>query len=92
MTISKIIYYTREGDKSKTISLRELGLNKDVEFEALFSAIKDVEDSQDLLVRFRRLSCDTIEYDHETDSYIRFTVVDARGQKNYLKFRIRKEN
>ena len=92
MEISKIIYYTRKNGTSETISLRELGLKKDVEFESVFHAIKDIEDSQDLLIRFRRLSCDTIEYDHETDSYIRFTVVDARGNTNYLKFRIRKES
>ena len=92
MKISKIIYYTRKNGTSETVSLKELGLRDDVEFESLFQAIEDVEDAQDLLVKFRRLSCDTIEFDHETEHYIRFTVVDARGRKNYLKFRIRKDN
>lgn len=92
MQISKIIYYTRKNGTSETVSLKELGLRNDVEFESLFHAIKDVEDAQDLLVKFRRLSCDTIEFDHETESYIRFIVTDAKGNTNYLKFRIRKDN
>lgn len=90
MDISNIIYYTREAGKSKTISLRELCLRDDVDLESVFYAARDAEDTQDLLGRLRRLSCDTIELDHETEHYIRFTVIDVTGNTNYLKFRKRK--
>ena len=91
MDISNIIYYTREGDKSKTVSLRELCLRDDADLEAVFHAVRDAEDAKDLLCRFRRLSYDTIDFDQETDKYILFTVLDVRGNTNYLKFKKRKE-
>lgn len=91
MDISNIIYYTREGDKSKTISLRELCLRNDVDLEAVFYAARDAEDTKDLLCRLRRLSCDQIDFDQETNNYIRFTVIDVEGNTNYLKFKIKKE-
>lgn len=87
MDIPNIIYYTREDNKSKTISLRELCLREDVEFEAIFHAVRDAIDAQDLLDRFRRICCDQIELDSDTGRYIRFTVIDAQGNTNYLKFK-----
>lgn len=91
MEVSNIIYYTREGDKSKTISLRELCLREEVEFEAIFHAVRDAIDAQDLLNRVRRICCDQIEFEQETGKYIMFTVLDAHGNTNYLKFRKKKE-
>ena len=91
MDISNIIYYTREGDKSKTLSLRELCLREEYDLEAVFHAVRDAVDEQDLLIRFRRLSCDLIELDTTSASYIRFVVTDAYGNINYLKFKKRRE-
>ena len=87
MNISNIIYYTRDGDKSRTISLRELCLREDVDLETVFYAVRDAVDTDDLLERFKRLSCDQIEFDTETVSYIRFVVTDVHGNTNYLKFK-----
>ena len=91
MEISNIIYYTREGDKSRTISLRELCLRSEYDLENVFHAVRDAEDTQDLLCRLRRLSCDQIEFDQESPTYIRFTVIDVMGNTNYLKFKKKKE-
>lgn len=93
MDISNIIYYTREGDKSKTISLRDLCLREDVDFEAIFHAVRDAVDEQDLLERFRRICCDPIDIDTTSASYIRFTVLDVmQGKINYLKFKKPRRN
>lgn len=91
MDISNIIYYTREGDKSRTLSLRELCLREDFDLEAVFHAVRDAVDVQDLLIRIRRISCDIIELDNINPHYVRFAVTDAHGNRNYLKFRKRKE-
>lgn len=91
MDISNIIYYTREGDKSKTISLRELCLRDEFDLEAIFHAVRDAVDTKDLLCRFRRICCDVVEFDHDTEKYILFTVIDVAGNTNYLKFRRKKD-
>lgn len=92
MDISNIIYYTREGDKSKTVSLRELCLRDDADLEAIFHAVRDAVDTKDLLDRLSRVCCDPIDFEQETDKYIRFTVLDVmNGKTNYLKFKKRKE-
>lgn len=93
MDISNIIYYTREGEQSKTLSLRELGLRDvyDPDLETVFYMVRDAVDTNDLLDRFRRLCCDQVEFDCEKPTYIRFTVTDAQGNTNYLKFKKRKE-
>ena len=87
MNISSIAYYARDGEKGKTISLRDLCLRDEFDLESVFHAVRDAEDTKDLLCRFRRLSCDLIELDKETVSYIRFSVVDVEGNTNYLKFK-----
>lgn len=91
MNISNILYYTREGDRNKTISLRELCLRDEFDLEAIFHAVRDAVDAHDLLCRIRRISCDVVEFDQETDAYVRFTVLDVCGHTNYLKFKKRKE-
>lgn len=88
MEISNIIYYTREGSKSRTISLRELCLRDDADLEVIFHAVRDAESTQDLLDRFRRICCDPVELHEENEKYIMFTVLDViNGKTNYLKFR-----
>lgn len=92
MDISNIIYYTRDAEgHGSTVSLRDLCLREDIEFEAIFHAVRDAVDTQDLLDRFRRISCDQIELCREIPTYIMFTVVDVNGNTNYLKFKKRKE-
>ena len=92
MDISKIIYYTRdhESGKSKTISLRELCIREEFELEAVFAAVKDALDEQDLLDRLKRISCDQISIDTTSADYIRFEVIDVSGNTNYLKFKKRR--
>jgi hypothetical protein len=93
MDISKIIYYTKDGDSAyRTISLRNLCLREEVEFEAVFHAVRDAIDETDLLDRFRRICCDQVELDPEEHSstYIRFIITDVYGNTNYLKFRKRR--
>ena len=91
MDISNIVYYCREGDKSRTISLRELCLREGFEIESIFYAVKDAQHPTDLLCRLRALICDPVEFDKETPYYVRFTIVDVTGRTNYLKFNRRKE-
>jgi hypothetical protein len=92
MDISNIIYYTREDEKCKTLSLRDLCLRDEADLEIVFSAVKEATDTKDLLTRMRRLCCDVIEMETENLSYIRFTVLDVYGNTNYLKFKKRKDN
>jgi hypothetical protein len=91
MDIANIIYYTRVDGTGKTVSLRDMCLREPFELEDIFYAVKEATDEKDLLCRIRRISCDQIDHDNTTPSYIRFVVTDACGNKNYLKFKIRKE-
>ena len=91
MDISNIIYYTRQDEKSKTISLRELCLREEYDLEAVFHAVRDAEDAKDLLCRLRRICCDIIEPDQDLATHIRFLVTDIYGNTNYLKFKKAKE-
>lgn len=93
MNISNIAYYHRaEGASSgTTLSLRNLCLREDVELEHLFYATKEAIDAEDLLIRFRRLVYDTMEFGSETETTIMFTVHDVHGNTNYLNFKKRKE-
>lgn len=94
MTISNIIYYTRiEGAiTSTTLSLRNLCLREEFDLEDIFRAVKDATDVTDLLYRIRRLIFESVEFESETPSYVRFTVYDLQGNTNYLKFKKIKEN
>ena len=91
MEIANIIYYTRVGDKSKTLSLRDLCLRDEFCLEDVFRVVKEATDEQDLLCRIRRICCDIIEPDHEKPGYIRFKVMDIYGNTNFLKFKKRKD-
>ena len=93
MDITNIIYYARTGESSKTLSLRDLHLRDvyDPDLETIFYTVRDAVNTEDLLSRFQRLCSDSVEFDCETDAYIRFTVTDDCGNTNYLKFRKRGE-
>jgi hypothetical protein len=86
------MYYTRdeEAGKNITLSLRELCLKEEFDLESVFHAVRDAVDSQDLLDRFRRIMCDPVRFETETDKYIRFEVLDVHGNINYLKFKIKR--
>lgn len=93
MEVAKIIYYTRVDGKSKTVSLKELNLREDFYLEDVFYAVKEAIDVNDLLQRLQRILCDTVEIDPTDTKTTRFTIVDACGNTNYLKFKpVKKEN
>ena len=87
MNISKIIYYTVEDNKSKTVSLRELSFREDFYLEDIFYAVKEAADKEDLLNRFKRILCDEVEIDPTATWCLRFIVTDTRGNTNYIKFK-----
>ena len=89
MEISNIIYYSRQNEKSRTLSLRDLCLKEtyDCGLQTVFYAVRDSVDVQDLLVHFQKICHEHIEFECEEPSYIRFTVVDAYNNINYLKFK-----
>ena len=89
MNISNIIYYSRRDDKSQTLSLRDLCLREECDkgLETVFYTVRDSVDAQDLLAGFKKICHEQIEFECEEPSYIRFTVVDAYDNINYLKFK-----
>ena len=93
MEVSKIIYYTRQSEKNRTLSLRDLCLKEtyDRGLQTVFYAVRDSVDVQDLLAHFQKICHDHIEFECEEPSYIRFTVVDAYDNINYLRFKKAKE-
>lgn len=91
MDISNIIYYAREGDRSRTLSLRDLCLREEFDLEDVFHAVRDAVDAEDMLIRLRRISCDEIILDTSSSAYIRFLVTDVLGNQHYLKCKKRKE-
>ena len=94
MEVSNIIYYTRQNEKSKTLSLRNLCLKEtyDRGLQTVFYAVRDSVDAQDLLENLQKTCHEQIEFEFENPRYIRFRVVDAYGNKNHLKFKKQKTN
>ena len=89
MNISNIIYYSRRDDKSQTLSLRDLCLREECDkgLETVFYTVRDSADVQELLSGFKKICHEQIEFECEEPSYIRFTVVDAYDNTNYLKLK-----
>ena len=88
MEVTNIIYYTRRDNKSQTLSLRNLCLKEEgYGLEKVFYTTRDAIDTANLLKSFQNLCCEKIELDSETISYIRFVVIDAYNNVNYLKFK-----
>jgi hypothetical protein len=91
MDILNIIYYTIENDSKKTLSLRSLCMkDENSRLEAIFYAVKDSNDAQDLLEKLSELLYEHIEFEFEERSYIRFKVIDAYGNTNHLKLQKQK--
>lgn len=73
MEVSKNIYYTRQNEKSRTLSLRDLCLKEtyDCGLQTVFCAVRDSADVQDLLAHFQKMCREHIEFECEEPSYIR---------------------
>ena len=91
MEVKHIIYYRCNDEKRDTISLRDVCLREGFELEDIFYAVKDAADAQELLANFKRICHEHIEFECEEPSYIKFSVVDACDNINYLKFKKAKE-
>ena len=89
MEVSNIIYYTRQNEKSRTLSLRNLCLKETYNcgLQAIFYAVRNSVDAQDLLTNLQKICHEKIEFECENPGYIRFTVIDASGNKNHLKLK-----
>ena len=93
MEVSNIIYYTRQNQKSRTLSLRSLCMKDENNgLEAIFFVTNDTNDAQDLLDKLSKLIYEQLELEIDNLSYIRFKVTDAYGNTNYLKFQKQKNN
>lgn len=89
MDISHIIYFTRDNEKSKPISLRTICLRETYEnrLETIFYAVRDAIDRQDFLSRFREICCEQVEFAEENEKQITFKVINACGECNYLRLK-----
>ena len=86
MEVKHIVYYRGNDEKRDTLSLRDFCLREGFELKDIFYTAKDAADTQELLANFKRICHEHIEFECEEPSYIKFTVVDANDNINYLKF------
>ena len=87
MEVKRIIYYRCNDEKSETLSLRDFCLQEGFELKDIFYAVKDAADAQELLGVLQHMCYEQIEFECEEPSYIRFAVVDAYDNTNYLKLK-----
>ena len=85
MEVKRIIYYRCNDKKRDTISLRDFCLREGFELKNIFYAVKDADDAQELLSVLQHMCYEHIELECEEPSYIRFIVIDAYDNTNYLK-------
>ena len=85
MDVKRIIYYRCNDDKRYTLSLRDFCLHEGFELKDIFYAVKDASDAYELLDVLHCMCYEHIELECDEPSYIRFTVVDAYDNINYLK-------
>ena len=85
MEVKRIIYYRCNDEKRDTLSLRDFCLREGFELKDIFYAVRDAADAQELFDVFQRMCYEHIELECDNPSYIRFTVVDAYDNTNYLK-------
>ena len=87
MEVKRIIYYRCNDEKKEPLSLRDFCLHEGFELKDIFYAVRDAADAQELLKTLHHMCYEHIEFECEEPSYIRFTVVDAYDNINYLKFK-----
>ena len=87
MEVKHIIYYRCNDEKRATLSLRDFCLREGFELKDIFYAVKDASNAQELLEELHRICYEHIELECEEPSYIRFTVIDAYDNTNYLKLK-----
>ena len=85
MEVKRIIYYRCNNEKRDTLSLRNFCLREGFELKNIFYAVKDAADAQEFLYIFQHMCYEHIELECEEPSYIRFIVIDAYDNTNYLK-------
>ena len=85
MEVKCIIYYRCNDEKRDTLALRDFCLREGFELKDIFYAVRDAADAQELLNVLQRMCYEHIELECDKPSYIRFTVVDAYDNTNYLK-------
>ena len=87
MEVKRIIYYRCNDKKREPLSLRDFCLHEGFELKDIFYAVRDAADAGELLDALQRMCYEQIEFECEEPSYIRFTVVDAYDNTNYLKLK-----
>ena len=87
MEVKRIIYYRCNDEKRDNLSLRDFCLHEGFELKDIFYAVKDAADAQELLGVLQHMCYEQIEFECEEPSYIRFTVVDAYDNTNYIKLK-----
>ena len=87
MEVKRIIYYRCNNEKREPISLRDFCLREGFELKDIFYAVRDAVDSQELLDVLQRMCYEHIELECDELSHIRYTVVDAYDNTNYLKLK-----
>ena len=85
MEVKRIIYYRCNDEKREPLPLRDFCLRDGFELKDIFYAVRDAADARELLDILRRMCYEHIELECEDPSYVRFTVVDAYDNTNYLK-------
>jgi hypothetical protein len=95
MDFKRIIYYTRENDTGKTISLRDLCIKDeyDAGLETIFYVVRDSVSAQELLDKLNMMYHESFWLDQDDISCIIFKVTDCYDNTNYLKIRkVRSKN
>ena len=87
MEVKHIIYYRCNDKKRDTLSLRDFCLREGFELKDIFYAVRDAADAQELLDVLQHMCYEHIELECDELSHIRFTVVDAYDNTNYLKLK-----
>ena len=83
-----IAYYKED---RTPIPLAKLNLRPRKFIEHIFDAVEDAHDFEDITSAFKQIIADKIEYDRETDRYVRYIVTDPAGNQNYLKVKVRRQ-
>ena len=95
MDFKRIIYYTRENNTGKTISLRDLCIKDeyDAGLETIFYVVRASVSAQKLLDKLNMMYHESFWLEQDDISCIIFKVTDCYDNTNYLKIRkVRSKN